>query len=135
MAHIVWTDDLSVGIKIIDEQHLKLIGYINTLEDWIQSGESQSLLYKVIIGLELYASIHFDTEENLMKMHKYEASNAHLAEHKRFIITVRKFRADFDTGNTKISEDIHSFLNNWLMNHILKTDKELGSELVRKGAE
>ena len=133
MPQIIWTDDLSVGIKIIDEQHLKLINYINTLDNLLQSGESQSLLYNVIFGLEMYVAIHFATEEKLMAAYNYQDSTAHRAEHRQFILAVRKFRVNSDAGNAKISEDIHTFLNKWLMNHILKTDKELGNGLIKKG--
>ena len=33
MAHIIWSNDLSVGIEIIDSQHKRIVDYLNELDD------------------------------------------------------------------------------------------------------
>jgi hemerythrin len=39
MPLINWTDKLSVGVKDIDNQHKKLVGFINLLNDGIRTGK------------------------------------------------------------------------------------------------
>lgn len=33
MAKFVWTDQLNVGIDVIDQQHRRIVEYINQLDD------------------------------------------------------------------------------------------------------
>lgn len=133
MARIAWTNELSVGIKIIDDQHMKLIEYINLLDDSILSGKSQNMLYKVLSGLEMYAWCHFETEGMLMKKFKFEETSAHKKEHNKFSDSVREFKDKLDSGDTKISEEVLLFLQDWLTIHIIKTDKKLGLALNKLG--
>jgi hemerythrin-like metal-binding protein len=132
---ITWTSKLSVGVKIIDEQHRKLIDLINQLSDSMYSGRSQNMMFKVLIGLEMYAMTHFDTEEELMCLYNYEESDTHKTGHLVFTDTVRDFRHKFESGSILISIEIMAFLREWLITHIMKTDKQFGQALIRLGVE
>jgi hemerythrin len=48
MALVVWTEQLSVGIKEIDYQHKKLVDLINELNDAMRTGTGNDILKKNI---------------------------------------------------------------------------------------
>jgi len=48
MALFVWQDSYSVGVKVLDEDHKKLIGIVNELHDGILAGKSREALGPVL---------------------------------------------------------------------------------------
>jgi len=54
MTHFVWTKQFNIGIKEIDQQHRKIVDYINQLDDAQQIGLSRNEIAKVIIELKDY---------------------------------------------------------------------------------
>jgi hemerythrin len=48
MAYIDWTEKLSVGIDIIDEQHKVLFKIINDLHDAMKAGQSKLVIKEVL---------------------------------------------------------------------------------------
>jgi hemerythrin len=64
---IVWTDGLSVGVKVIDQQHQEMIKRINRLLDAMQGGKGGKETEGAIEFLEEYVVVHFGAEEELMK--------------------------------------------------------------------
>lgn len=132
---VTWSKKLAVGVKAIDEQHMTLIELINQLSDAMYSGRGQNMLNKTLTVLETYALYHFDTEEKLMTAHKYDESEAHKSDHELFTETVKSFRRKFDSGQIVVSVEILCFLREWIIAHIIKTDRELGLTLNRLGVE
>ena len=58
-----WTEELSVGVPSIDEQHKVLIRLLNELFDATQAERGQTLLGKVLNELADYTVYHFQYEE------------------------------------------------------------------------
>jgi len=52
ILYIVWSDNNSVGIPIIDEQHRGIISTINSLHFFIQAGHGDEILKPTLIMLE-----------------------------------------------------------------------------------
>jgi len=72
MSHIlfiVWQDDNSTGILIIDEQHRGIIATINSLHYFIQEGHGLEGLKPTMEILKQYIKFHVVTEEGLMAKH------------------------------------------------------------------
>ena len=49
-----WTDKLSVGVAVIDDDHKKLVGMVNELYDAMQSGRGKDSLGRILDGLVQY---------------------------------------------------------------------------------
>ena len=81
MPLMTWNDRLSVGVKVLDDDHKKLVGMINQLFDAIQSGHGKDSLAKILDGLVDYTKVHFAREEQLFVQTGYAASTAHKKEH------------------------------------------------------
>lgn len=135
---IVWNDDLVTGVAKIDEQHRILVNSINDANTRLATNASAEMLDQISRDLLSYALYHFETEEELMLQFKYaEAqtgdSDIHLRQHREFSAKVVEVREGIKAGNLISREDLLTFLNGWLINHILKMDKHLAAFILSKG--
>jgi len=135
MAYFEWTDDLSVKIPTIDDQHKKLIGMINDFYDSFKSGRNKEQLVELVIGLKDYTSYHFSTEEGLLTQHGYPGFGSHKEQHVAFVEKVNDFQQRMESGKLVVSLEVTNFLKDWLSNHIKKTDQEYSSFLIGKGVQ
>lgn len=128
---IVWNASLVTGVDVIDEQHKILINMINSANQRLSEQNDREVLEQIVLDLMSYALYHFDTEEELMIENKYTQTEQekHFNEHRIFSTTVSGLQQDIRHGKLITREDLLTFLNNWLINHILYTDQELGKFL------
>jgi len=125
---MTWNGALATGHPEIDEQHRKLIDLANRLNEAMQRGEARSEIGAVLEDLIKYTTFHFQFEENLMKKAGYPELFQHQREHKKLVNDVLARKARFDSG-AALSSELLSFLRDWLVNHIMKTDKALARGL------
>ena len=122
MSKIEWSNDLSVGNDLLDRQHQKLIGMINTLDDDALNADE---LGEVIFGLLEYAAIHFRDEEQFFVNAAPEIVEPHFASHTIFISTAYKFVQRFQNGEAlALRQPVYEFLCNWLVQHIRVEDMQ-----------
>lgn len=130
---ITWSEDLSVGITSIDEQHKKLVNMINALNDAMTKGQARDVLKKIFDGLLVYADKHFGYEEKLFATHAYASEAAHRKEHDALRARVTDLKKRMDEGDYMLGAEVMAFLKQWLTSHILKSDKAYTSFLQGKG--
>lgn len=136
MPLIEWSNELSVGIESIDEQHKKLVNMINALNDAMLTGSSNELLGKIFTGLATYTQKHFSYEENMFAEYGYSDSQEHKRQHDELIAQVVELKEKFMVNpQGTISADLMQFLKRWLTNHIMRTDKEYTEFLLSKGVK
>lgn len=135
MAAINWTENLSVNIDSIDDQHKELIHLINDFYDKILEKDKQSNLIHLIDGLKSYTLYHFNKEEYLMKKLNYPYFNEHKKEHDYFVQNVNVFMDRVQSSKLIISIEITNFLKQWLINHISVTDKKYSDFFVKNGVK
>jgi hemerythrin-like metal-binding protein len=136
MPLIEWTNELSVGIDSIDEQHKKLVNMINALNDAMLTNSSHELLGKIFTGLATYTQKHFAYEENMFAEYGYEGSEEHKRQHNELISQVVDLKEKFIANpQGTMSADLLLFLKRWLTNHIMRTDKEYTEFLISKGVK
>jgi len=128
---IAWSSELETGIRTIDLQHEELIEMINELDDASLARRGQIVLEDVLQRLGSYVTFHFTTEEALMAGLPQAESHAaeHRQQHRLFIEQVGKLRAKAEHERDETMSELVSFLNSWLYQHILKTDRKLGALL------
>ncbi len=136
---IVWNDSLVTGVDEIDEQHRILVNSINEANTRLTENVSAEILDQITRDLLSYALYHFETEEELMQEFNYtetcqEDMENHLQQHRNFSSTVVSVREGLKTGKLITREDLLTFLNSWLINHILNTDKRLAAFILEKRA-
>ena len=131
MEKFIWTDDYSVGITLIDEQHQHFFEIANEIFDLIDKKEfEREALFAYVMELGDYALYHLGTEEKFFDEFKYAGAPEHRAAHDAFRATAGKYLDDARASTTDITElsgKIASFAGNWLKNHILVMDKQYAS--------
>ena len=135
MAKIEWTQDLSVGINLIDEQHKMLFQRLNDLAIAIDMSQGEKKIASTLDFLVDYTNFHFSTEEKNMNQLDYSGTDYHKQQHQEFVNTLNHLVEDFkEEGATRaLSTAINVFLNNWLINHIGTVDVQFGKFLSSKG--
>lgn len=121
---IEWTDDFSVGVSELDEQHKRLMFMINRLNEAMRLGEGRRVIDQILRGLEEYVDRHFSNEEAYMEAGQYPELNRHKDVHRRLTAKVKDFAERYEQGDTNVIFELPDFLAKWLQNHILKTDKQ-----------
>jgi len=133
MPLIDWTDTLSVGISSIDDQHKKLIGLINKLNEAMKAGKAREIMAGVLKEVIDYTVYHFSTEEKYMAQVDYLATVAHVNEHRQFAKKALDLQRDFTAGKTMITLEVMNFLKDWVSKHIQGTDKKYSAAFIAKG--
>jgi len=116
---IEWTPALSTGIPLLDEQHKAIFRWLAELE---AAAVDQRTLFGAyaVTRLKHYARDHFAAEEALMKSAAYPQLNEHMAEHAAFRAKLAELQLKSIAED--LSTDTVKFLEDWLTNHIAKTD-------------
>ncbi len=132
---VTWSDKYSVGLTRIDAEHQRLVDLINELYAAVIGGKGDAVVGKVLAGLTSYTLSHFSTEESLMKTHRYPDYDRHKAEHDKLVAQVQQLQSDFRKGKATVSQDVLTFLQRWLIGHILAVDKKYVSHLQAAGVK
>lgn len=122
MKIAVWKPELSVSVKSIDEDHQKLFDLINQLFEAMTKGKGKEVIGSVIEELEKYTIFHFNREETYFRVTNYARVVEHTREHQIFKQKVAEFKNNFSSGSS-ITPEVLTFLRDWLLNHISKSDK------------
>ncbi len=132
---MTWNERYSVGIARIDAEHRKLVDLINELYAAILAGREDSVTGKVLNGLAAYTLSHFATEEGLMKRYAYPGYAPHKVEHDKLVAQVKQLQQELSTGKTKVSQEVLTFLQRWLIGHMLGMDKKYSGFLQAAGVK
>ena len=136
MPVIEWSEQYSIGIPSVDEQHKTLVGFINRLNEAMAVGEAREVLADILVGLSQYTKEHFSYEEELFARFGYAESESHINEHHRMIKRVHQFSLDFQQdASGAISLELMQFMTNWLLNHIQHSDRDYAPFLIAKGVK
>ena len=127
-----WRQDLSVGFQEIDDQHKELFRKINDLLESIGQGRGIQEVKNMIKFLEDYTATHFSAEEKLMLKYNYNGYSVQKTEHNKFIKVLDELKKKIGTSDVLLSSllTVQKVTVDWLINHISKMDKGLGSFLA-----
>ncbi|MCL2020596.1 MAG: bacteriohemerythrin [Betaproteobacteria bacterium] len=127
MKTFVWSDEYSVGIAEIDEQHKTLFVMIEKLHQAIMKHEGSAACKVILAELVDYARVHFALEQTLMRVGKYPEYEEHCRLHKELVEEVEALQQKIASGRAAISFELLQFLRTWLSKHILSEDMKYGA--------
>jgi len=127
---IPWTPDMNTGIEVIDNQHKRIVDYINYLGQAIHQ-RNRATVGTVLDELVDYTISHFAFEESLQEEVGYQFAKPHKAVHDVFIKRVEKYQEKHCAG-ADVSLQLHSMLSTWLIHHIKRDDMAYVSEVNAK---
>ncbi|WP_295389607.1 bacteriohemerythrin [uncultured Thiodictyon sp.] len=122
MLYWSWDPSLSVGIDVIDSQHLRIIDYINELSV-ARNEKNKEDVTQILMNLVDYTTTHFAFEEELMKNAGYPLSDSHKKVHEAFISNINNLVRQHEEGRD-VTGKLMSTLQIWLTNHIKRDDKD-----------
>jgi hemerythrin len=124
MKKIEWTENLSVGIELIDDQHKIWIEHYNNAVEAIEAQHEVAQISSSLGFLSDYTETHFSTEEQAMADSGYPELEEHKAKHNALRKTLADMTEEFiEDGATEIlAESVETFLGNWLIKHIEEVD-------------
>jgi len=135
MQYATWNEHLSVGVAEVDEQHKQLLRMFNGLGDAMQAGQGREELIPLMHGLASYALEHFATEERLMQQVNYCDYPEHHARHQEFIAKILEFNESHKRGNAMLTTEVHLYLRDWIVSHIMETDLKMRGAFQTAGLE
>ena len=135
MSQMEESTELSFGIASMDREHSGQLSLLNDLKAAVRSGADDSLVYALLDELVEHTNLHFLSEQILMRLHAYEASESHFLEHERLLGEVQNLRRSLATGTATDKHSLIEALRSWLIVHIQTADKALAEYLSTRAAQ
>lgn len=131
---IIWSDELSVGVKQIDEQHKVLVNIINQMHIAIEHHHGSDVVIEILAELTEYTKMHFIVEESLMSILGYPGYEDHKEIHDELLEHVAGLQKKVASGRMAISFELMHFLKSWLSKHIMEEDMQYSGFFLAGGA-
>ena len=123
MDHTKWAPELEIGIPFVDADHKVLVSLLNQTEACIEQREETVLLGSVLSALAEYVSYHFAREEKLFEGCGYAGAGFHIKIHRDLETEVLALCRRFEDDPQSVEADeVHDFLHDWLVEHIVGHD-------------
>lgn len=120
---IEWDESISVGVPQLDEDHKRLLGILNDIEDHQDDDVKSEPISLIIEQVREYASSHFRREELYMQSIAYPGYDDHKRSHKQFMEKTAALCIDVMNQKQDTPKDIHQFLCTWVTEHTLREDQ------------
>ncbi|HSV29047.1 MAG TPA: bacteriohemerythrin [Candidatus Omnitrophota bacterium] len=121
---MTWNESYSVGNAVLDSDHHILMNLLNQLHDALDTGQSRDVVGSVVNVLTEYVEHHFQREEAILAEVGYPTRDDHGAQHRKLEARFRDIRDRWQAGERNaLGDEVLDFLQKWLTEHILVTDK------------
>ena len=117
-----WIPEYNTGIEVIDEQHRRILDYINEI-DSIGINTYRARIRSILNNIIDYTQSHFTFEESLQEEAGYKYRVPHKRVHDLFIKKIESYRDRYEQGHA-IESELHDILSKWLINHIQHDDAD-----------
>lgn len=118
-----WKKELETGIEIVDSQHKEFLKHANKFLIKVRAGKIDEGIEEEFEFVRHYLLYHFQAEETFLLDSGYEDYKKHQAEHLE--LKFRAKEAELRICNAKgeeVIKEFASFINSWVIQHILKSD-------------
>lgn len=133
MPILVWSDDYSINVAEIDEQHKKLLEYVNKLHAGVEAQIDKQDLHQLLVELYDYTAFHFTSEEKLMNQHGMSNVKKHHKEHRLLLKHLKHICNAVSEGKPPAFYSQYDVSNDWFLAHIMDFDKKMGAFLNSEG--
>ncbi|MCL2382021.1 MAG: bacteriohemerythrin [Treponema sp.] len=130
---IHWTDRLSIGIKVIDDQHRGLVDLVNEMFNHATGNYAQERDYfsRIIHETVKYVKDHFSAEEKMLLAMKYPGYGEHKKAHETFVHAILENAQAYEAGKRFTLSTFTRFLKDWILSHIALMDKQYAEYLKK----
>jgi hemerythrin-like metal-binding protein len=128
---IIWSDDFLIGIEELDYEHRCLIEEINRLHRELLEQVDMDRIEDTLGSIHARMQAHFALEERVMVSHEYPYYLEHKADHERLLDEYTEFMTKFDWDpNLGDRESIEGKLRQWIVEHVLTSDKKMSLMVI-----
>jgi len=125
IEYVRWQSSYSVGNEKLDNQHKKIIEFLNTLYWTLREGMQRQVLLSILDELNDYTLTHLREEEELLKACNYPDYETHWGMHEKLKARTFRFRKRFQYDyQAEFVSDFFEFLKEWWIAHITQVDKK-----------
>ncbi len=123
-----WTQNLSVGVTAIDDQHKMWFKKAEALFEAGRNNQAKEYIGELLIFLDEYTKKHFSDEEKYMINIHYPKYEEQKKAHTTFIAELAKLRKSYgeSNGNILVILNANQMILEWLTKHISNMDKQIG---------
>lgn len=135
MSRFVWKPEYAVGVPEIDRHHQDLFALVDRIE---RTGLGERDLVGLIARLDEDMAKHFREEEAHMREIGYPDLARHAREHRGFLEwldSVKRTYARSGEAPFALAEQVNAYMEQWFVNHILRSDMAYREFAVTKAAE
>ena len=129
METLRWKQSYSVNVAELDLQHERFFGTVAELELALSLGRADTIINEVLEKIVTHTIEHFAAEEAMMQEQGFPGLAAHSYEHCVLSQKLSQFNLSNMAGRPGIPSALLEFLQTWLREHILKSDKKYGDFL------
>lgn len=130
---VEWSDDFSVKVSLMDDEHKVLFKLINDLNSAMIDGQSSKEIGRILDSLIDYTEYHFNHEEEMLKKIAYPNISEQEKYHKMFVNKMKDFKNEMESGEVLLSVKMIDFLKDWLVSHIVNIDTKYSGFTNEKG--
>jgi hemerythrin len=123
----VWKDQFKLGIPLVDADHQRFFEIVNRLHASLTLGED--VPRRTVAELIAYARGHFAREEQALDDVRYPYLPEHQMQHRRLLHDLEQI----DVQRTTAALKAVSLARDWLLAHVLDTDRKYTAWLAARG--
>ncbi len=132
MAKFIWNSQYETGIPIIDEQHKRLFGTLDRVQESVAQGRAEEEIRGLVQTLMTDTREHFRTEEAIMAHHGFPDLLAHIREHEILMEKLEDLSQRYEWSQDSMALMVTTFMGGWLRHHISEGDF-LYAQYVKSG--
>jgi hemerythrin len=125
----VWKDAFGLGIPQVDRDHQEFFEILNRLQYCVVLGKEEAVVRACLGELIAYAREHFAHEEQALDDVAYPYLAEHQAQHRYFLRELERIERQSTSAIRAVS-----LAREWLLEHILETDKKYARWFAARGA-
>jgi hemerythrin-like metal-binding protein len=118
-----WDEGISTGVGSMDTEHRLQVSLVNALEEVLRQDQDRPLADRTLAQLVDFTSVHFHSEELMMRLYAYPELDLHVAAHGKLLEQVRAIEAKTSQQQTAEALELIGELRGWLVNHIKSMDQ------------
>lgn len=135
IKQIQWSEEYTIGIDYIDQDHKKLVHLLNQFSIAYDYAQCEDFEREALEDLVSYTRYHFKREEKLMADYNYPGLVEHQKEHQAMIDTVNDYVKIYNKEGHDSLKQVTNLLTFWLINHIQESDKQYRDYLAEQDAD
>jgi len=128
-----WDEGLGTGIPAVDAEHRLQVSLINALDEVLRQGTDKALAERTLQQLVDFTSVHFLSEELMMRLYAFPNHDAHALEHGRLLEQLEAIRRAAGADDRAAALQLIEALRTWLVSHIKSMDQGFALWCARNG--